>query len=104
MALRIRVGDTVVVRSGSDKGRTGKVLSVDPGRNRVVVEGINMQFRHVSRSKQNPKGGRVRREGPIHRSKVQIWSETEKKGQRFSTTVKDGTKVRIGRKDGQVVG
>jgi large subunit ribosomal protein L24 len=103
MALRIKRGDVVVVISGDDKGKTGKVLRVELEKGRVVVEGVNLQFKHMKRTQQNPKGGRVRREGPLHLSKVMLWSEQEKKGQRFRVEVRDGKRVRIGAKDGAVI-
>ena len=110
MALRIKRGDVVVVISGEDKGKTGKVIRVEPpvdtGKKRhagrVYVEGVNLQFKHMKRTQQNPKGGRVRREGPLHLSKVMLWSEQEKKGQRFRVEIRDGKRVRIGAKDGAV--
>jgi len=104
MAFRIRRGDTVVVRSGDDRGKTGKVLRVDPRSDRVYVEGVNLQYKHLKRTQQNPKGGRVRREGPLHLSKVMLWSESQKKGQRFRVEVRDGKRVRVGVKDGAVIG
>ena len=104
MALRIKRGDTVVVRSGDDRGKTGKVLRVDPKSDRVYVEGVNLQYKHMKRTQQNPKGGRVRREGPLHLSKVMLWSDSQKKGQRYRVEVRDGKRVRIGVKDGAVIG
>jgi len=104
MALRIKRGDTVVVRSGDDRGKTGKVLRVDPKSDRVYVEGVNLQYKHMKRTQQNPKGGRVRREGPLHLSKVMLWSDSQKKGQRFRIEVRDGKRVRVGVKDGAVIG
>jgi large subunit ribosomal protein L24 len=100
MALRIKRGDTVVVLSGAEKGKTGKVLRVEEGK--VVVEGVNLQYKHMKRTQQNPKGGRVRREGALHASKVMLWSESEKKAQRFRVEVRDGKRVRVGAKDGAV--
>ena len=102
MALRIKRGDTVVILSGAEKGKTGKVLRVETG-GKVVVEGVNLQYKHMKRTQQNPKGGRVRREGPLHASKVMLWSESEKKPQRFRVEVRDGKRVRIGAKDGAVL-
>ena len=102
MALRIKRGDVVVVRSGEDRGKTGKVLRVDPEAGRVYVEGVNLQYKHMKRTQQNPKGGRVRREGPIALSKVMLWSESKKKGQRFRVETRDGKRVRVGVKDGAV--
>jgi len=100
MALRIKRGDTVVVLSGDDKGKTGKVIRTEPGEGRVFVEGVNLQYKHMKRTQQNPKGGRVRREGPLHASKVMLWSEAQKKPQRIRIEVRDGKRVRVGVKDG----
>jgi large subunit ribosomal protein L24 len=102
MALRIKRGDLVVVRSGDDRGKTGKVLRVLPEEDVVFVEGVNLQYKHMRRTQQNPKGGRVRREGPLHLSKVMLWSESQKKGQRFRVETRDGKRVRVGVKDGAV--
>jgi large subunit ribosomal protein L24 len=102
MALRIKRGDTVVVRSGDDRGKTGKVLRVVPEDDTVFVEGVNLQYKHMRRTQQNPKGGRVRREGPLHLCKVMLWSEAQKKGQRFRVETRDGKRVRVGVKDGAV--
>jgi len=102
MALRIKRGDIVVVRSGDDRGKTGKVLRVEPETGRVFVEGVNLQYKHMRRTQQNPKGGRVRREGPLPLSKVMLWSEGKKKGQRFRVETRDGKRVRVGAKDGVV--
>jgi large subunit ribosomal protein L24 len=105
MALRIKRGDTVVVLAGDDKGKTGKVIRVEPaddGTGRVFVEGVNLQYKHMKRSQQNPKGGRVRREGPLPISKVMLWSESGKKGQRWRVETRDGKRVRVGAKDGAV--
>ena len=104
MALRIKRGDVVVVRSGDDRGKTGKVLRVVPAAEVVFVEGVNLQYKHMRRTQQNPKGGRVRREGPLHLSKVMLWSDSQKKGQRFRVESRDGKRVRVGVKDGAVIG
>ena len=102
MALRIKRGDVVVVLSGEDKGKTGKVIRVEPEAARVVVEGVNLQYKHLKRTQKNPKGGRVQREGPIPAGKVALWSESKKAGQRFRVEVRDGKRVRVGVKDGAV--
>jgi len=102
MALRIKRGDLVVVRSGDDRGKTGKVLRVLPEADVCFVEGVNLQYKHMRRTQQNPKGGRVRREGPLHMSKVMLWSESQKKGQRFRVETRAGKRVRVGVKDGAV--
>ena len=69
---RIRRGDTVVVVSGADRGQQGRVLRVDADADKIVVEGVNLVYRHVRRSQQNPQGGRVRRESPVHISNVML--------------------------------
>jgi large subunit ribosomal protein L24 len=66
----VKKGDTVLVLAGADKGKTGRVLRVDPGKNRVVVEGVNMIKRHSRPTQRNPKGGIVEKEAPIHISNV----------------------------------
>jgi large subunit ribosomal protein L24 len=70
MAARIRKDDMVVVISGDHKGARGKVLRVIPEKDRVLVEGVNMVYRHVRKSQRNPQGGRIQKEAPLHVSKV----------------------------------
>jgi len=70
MAARIRKDDLVIVISGDHKGAKGKVLRVIPEKQRVLVEGINLVYRHVRKSQRNPQGGRIRKEAPLHISKV----------------------------------
>ncbi len=70
MASRIKSDDIVEVISGDHKGERGKVLRVSPKLNLVVVEGVNMVYRHVRPSRRNPQGGRLQKEAPIHISNV----------------------------------
>ena len=70
MARHVRKGDIVEVITGDHKGATGKVLRVDPRKQRVVVEGVNMIYRHVRPSRRNPQGGRLQKEAPLHISNV----------------------------------
>lgn len=70
MAARIRKDDVVAVIAGDHKGARGKVLRVLPDKQRVVVEGVNMVYRHVRRDRRNPTGGRIQKEAPIHLSNV----------------------------------
>ena len=70
MAARVRKDDMVQVMSGDAKGSRGKVLRVIPDKDRVVVEGVNMVYRHVRKSKKHPQGGRIQKEAPIHLSNV----------------------------------
>ena len=66
----VKTGDEVVVLTGADKGRRGKVIAVNPGTARVIVEGIRMQKKHQKKSQTHPQGAIVDREGPIHVSNV----------------------------------
>ena len=94
---RIKRGDKVVVISGEDKGKGPvEVMRVDPEKQQVVVQGINRRYKHVKRSQQNPEGGRVQREMPIHASNVMLWSEKAGKGVRVKIVDKKGRKIRVG--------
>ncbi|MGD8452941.1 MAG: 50S ribosomal protein L24 [Phycisphaerae bacterium] len=70
MAARVRRDDIVEVIAGAHKGARGKVLRIDIEHQRVVVEGVNMVYRHVRKSRQHPQGGRIQKEAPIHLSNV----------------------------------
>ncbi|MBK9119706.1 MAG: 50S ribosomal protein L24 [Phycisphaerales bacterium] len=70
MAARIRKDDIVMVISGDHKGARGKVLRVIPDRDQVVIEGVNLVYRHVRRSQKNPQGGRIQKEAPLPACKV----------------------------------
>jgi len=82
MAARVRKDDRVEVIAGEHKGARGKVLRVDPVKGRVVVEGVNMVYRHVRRSRQHPQGGRIQKEAPIHLSNVMPVDPKTDKGTR----------------------
>jgi large subunit ribosomal protein L24 len=105
---RVRRGDTVMVISGDDKGKTGRVLRVILNKDRVVVENVNLVYRHVRRSQQSPQGGRVRREAPIHVSNVMVVSGDDdaptKIGRRLVSPEKGSLGwVRFARKTGDEV-
>lgn len=68
--LHVKKGDLVEVLSGDDRGKRGKILEAMPGDGKIVVEGINRKWKHLRRSQQNPQGGRIEREFPIHACKV----------------------------------
>ena len=70
MARHIRKGDMVEVIAGDLKGEKGKVLRIMPKQQKVVVEGVNMVYRHVRPSRRNPQGGRIQKEAPLHMSNV----------------------------------
>jgi large subunit ribosomal protein L24 len=96
----IRRNDTVVVTTGKDSGKRGRVLKVLPVRNRVVVEGVNFIKRHTRPNPQkNVKGGIVEREASLHASNVQlVCPECSKKTRVGRRVLSDGRKVRICRK------
>jgi large subunit ribosomal protein L24 len=101
--MRIRRDDEVMVISGKDKGKTGKVLRVDPNRQRVFVEGLNIIKRHQRPSPLNPNAvaGVIEREGPIHVSNVALMDPKEKKPTRIgSTTTTDGKRARVAKRSG----
>jgi large subunit ribosomal protein L24 len=105
MAVSIRKNDQVIVRAGKDRGKKGRVLSVVPDKNRVIVEGVNLIKRHTRPNPQrNIKGGIVEREAAIHMSNVMLVDPDTNEPTRVGTKVlSDGTRVRISRKSGQAI-
>lgn len=94
--IRLQTGDTVVVRSGKYKGKTGKILSTHPADNTVTVEGINIVKKHLKPNREYPQGGIVEITKPIDVSKVGIYEPTLKKASRISYKLNsDGTKIRV---------
>ena len=98
--MKIRVGDKVQVIAGKDKGKQGEVLQVLVKENRVIVEGVNVVTKHVKPSQQDPEGGIVTREAPIHVSNVAIYDSKAKTITKVKYEVVDGKKVRISKKSG----
>jgi len=82
LATHVRKNDVVEVISGDHRGARGKILRVDPDRGLVVVEGVNMVYRHVRPTRRNPQGGRVQKEAPIPVSKVLPVDPAKGRGQR----------------------
>jgi large subunit ribosomal protein L24 len=104
MAARIRKGDTVVVISGDDAGKKGKVMRVLREEGRVVVEGINLVKRHTRPTPRNPSGGIVEREQAIYSCKVMPVDPKTGKGTRVRfKTLEGGTKVRIAVQSGDEI-
>ncbi len=94
--IRLKKGDTIVVRSGKYKGKTGKVLATHPAENKVTVEGINIVKKHVKPNTKYPQGGIIEITKPIAVSKVGIQEPTSKKPTRIAYTIdKAGKKVRV---------
>lgn len=102
-SYHVKKNDTVMVTTGKDKGKTGKVLSILKKKDRVIVEKVNMVKRHVKPS-QKAKGGIMEREGALHVSNVRIYCEKCSKPVRTGTKVlEDGKKVRFCRKCEEVI-
>jgi large subunit ribosomal protein L24 len=99
-SLKIRRDDEVVVISGKDRGKTGKVLRVDPRKQRVFVEGLNIVKRHQKPSAMNPnaQAGVIEREGPIHVSNVALVDPKDKKPTRVGIKREGGKRFRVARR------
>ena len=93
--MKIKKNDTVVVLSGKDKGKQGKVLGTVPSEAKVVVEGINMVTCHVKPRKQGETGGIVQREAAMYASKVQVVCPKCNKGTRIAHKIENGKKTRV---------
>ena len=102
-AAKIRKGDTVVILSGKDKGKTGEVTRSMPKENKVVVSGVNVHARHRKPTQQSPKGGIERKEAPLHVSKVAIADPKSGKPTRVRFEERDGKKVRVAAKSGELI-
>ena len=103
MAQKIRKGDTVVILSGKDKGKTGEVVRAMPKDDKVIVSGVNVAVRHRKPTQVNPQGGLERREAPLHMSKVALADPKSGKPTRVRFEVRDGKKVRIAAKSGELI-
>jgi large subunit ribosomal protein L24 len=102
--IRLKKGDTVVVRAGKYKGKTGKITAVHPKDNKVTVDGVNIVKKHVKPNQQHPQGAIVELTKPIWVSKVSIVEPTTKKASRIAYSVdKDGKKVRVFQKTGKEI-
>ncbi len=102
-SAKIRKGDTVVVLSGKDKGKTGEVVRSMPKDSKVVVAGVNVTVRHRKPDQANPQGGLERKEAPLHVSKVAIADPKSGKASRVRFETRDGKKVRVAAKSGELI-
>ena len=101
--LHIKKNDTVIVLAGKDKGKKGKVQKVLVDDQRVIVEGINMVSKSQKPSAQNPQGGIVKQEAPIHVSNVSLIDPKSGKATRVSIKHEGKNVVRIAKKSGEVI-
>ncbi len=100
---KIRKGDRVTVLTGKDKGKSGNVLSVSPKDNKAVVQGVNVAKRHTKQSAQQ-EGGIVAKEMPIHISNLAHLDPKDNKPTRVGFKInKDGSKVRVAKRSGEVI-
>ena len=100
--MRIKKDDTVVVITGKDKGKTGKVLRAMPKENKVVVQGVNMQTKQARATRKAP--AEIKHmEGPIDASNVMLYDSKTKQGVRVGYKIENGKKVRVSKKTGAVI-
>ena len=100
--MNLKVGDTVKVIAGDDKGSSGKVLKVIRSKNRVIVEGIAMVKKHNKPNANSPKGGIVEKEAPIHISNLSLITK-DGDSTRVGYKIEEGKKVRISIKTKEII-
>lgn len=101
--MRIKTGDTVIVIAGQDKGKKGKVIRTMPKKDRVVVEGVNIQTKH-QRQTRTAAAEIKHQEGPIHVSNVMLYDEKAKAPTRVGYKMEGDTKVRVSKKSEDIIG
>lgn len=106
MPARLKAGDEVIVIGGKDRGKRGKILRVEPKKDRIYVEGLNMIKRHqrpqqvAGAQRAEQVGGVIEREGPIHASNVMLADPKANKPTRVGVEVHEGKRLRIARRSG----
>lgn len=101
--LNVKKGDTVVVLSGKDKGKQGKILTAMPKKGKVIVEGVNKVKRHSKPSQAAPQGGILVKEAPMHACKVMLVCSACQKATRVGHKEQNGKNVRVCKKCGEVI-
>lgn len=102
--VNIKKGDTVYVLAGDDRGKTGRVLSVDAAKNRAIVEGINMVTKSTKPNAKHPQGGLIKMEAPINISNLNLLDPKTEKPTRVGYKVDEkGEKVRYSKKSGEEI-
>ncbi|KZZ85509.1 MULTISPECIES: 50S ribosomal protein L24 [Bacillaceae] len=99
--MHVKKGDNVMVISGKDKGKQGKVLEAYPKKDRVLVEGVNVVKKHSKPTQTNTQGGIVSQEAPIHVSNVMLIDPKSGEPTRIGYKLVDGKKVRVAKKSGE---
>ncbi len=100
--MKIKTGDTVIVISGDDKGKVGKVLKALPKTGKVIVEGVNVQKKHVKPT-QNEKGSIKEINAPIDVSNVAFYDDKSKKATKVGYKLVDDKKVRVAKNSGETI-
>ena len=100
--MKIKVGDKVIVLAGDHKGSSGKILKVFRAKNTALVEGVNLVKKHNKPSANNPKGGIVEKESPIHISNISFVTK-DGDATRIGYKIEDGKKVRISTKTKEII-
>ena len=101
--LHVKKGDTVQVLSGNDKGKQGKVMSVDPEKNRAIVEGIRIVSKHTRPNAEHPQGGIIKQEAPIHISNLMVVGKDGKPTRIGRKKDENGKSVRYSKKTGEII-
>lgn len=102
--IHVKTGDTVIVLSGKNKGKKGKVMAVSPKEGKVIVEKVNMISKHVKPRKMGEQGGIIKAEGAMYASKVQLFCPRCNKGVRAGQRLlDDGSKERVCKKCGETL-
>ncbi|PID57117.1 MAG: 50S ribosomal protein L24 [Ignavibacteriae bacterium] len=107
--MKLKKEDNVIVIAGNSKGKTGKILKVYPKENRVIIEGVNIRKRHTKPNQQNPQGGIIEKEAPIHVSNVMLLdpksNEATRIGKKIIIDDKTGKRrsVRVSKKSGEML-
>ena len=101
--IHIKKGDTVYVNAGNDKGKTGKVLSVIPSKDRAIVEGINMVSKHTKPNSKQPQGGIIKQEAGIHISNLNLIDPKTEKPTRVGYKFEGDKKIRYAKKSGEEI-
>jgi large subunit ribosomal protein L24 len=102
--LHVKKGDIVIVNAGVNKGQEGKILEVIPEKKRAIVEGVNMVSKHTKPNSENPQGGIVKKEAPIHISNLNLKDPTSGKATRIGRKLNDqGKLVRYSKKSGEEI-
>ena len=103
MKLHIKKGDTVKILTGADKGKTGTVLRVFPREQRAIVEGMKMVSKHMRPNQQNPDGGIIQQEAPIHISNLMVIDPKTKEATRVGRKKAEQGWVRYSKKSGEII-